>query len=268
MDNILKVSTAKNIMVLMVQAADHVSGAAGLTLVISASKDGGAFGTITPTVTERGNGWYVLSLTTAHTDTFGTLAIHISATGADPSDLKYEVVAFDMASSTSLGLSNLDAQSSLIKAKTDNIGATVALETGGNIAAVKAKTDNLPSDPADESLLEAAIATRAPEAGGNVAAIKAKTDLIGASVALETGGNLAAVKAKTDNLPAAPANEVVLDEVRRLLKNKLVIDTATSKLKLYNDAGDTVILSWDVTDKDGNPVVLTGTAPANRGVPT
>lgn len=37
---------------------------------------------------------------------------------------------------------------------------TVAPDNAG-IAAIKAKTDNLPSDPADESVLEAAIATRA-----------------------------------------------------------------------------------------------------------
>ena len=52
------------------------------------------------------------------------------------------------------------------------------------------------------AFLTAAVAI---EAGGNVAAIKAKTDLIGATVALEAAGNLAAVKAKTDLIPASPA---------------------------------------------------------------
>ncbi len=55
----------------------------------------------------------------------------------------------------------LGASISGIKTKTDVIGASVALETAGNLAAVKTKTDALPTDPADESLLEAAIATRA-----------------------------------------------------------------------------------------------------------
>ncbi len=39
--------------------------------------------------------------------------------------------------------------------------STRALEAGGNLATVMGQTSNLPVDPADESLLEAAIATRA-----------------------------------------------------------------------------------------------------------
>jgi tetrahydromethanopterin S-methyltransferase subunit F len=126
-----------------------------------------------------------------------------------------------------------------IKAKTDLIGASVALETGGNVAAIKAKTDNLPGDPADESSLEAAItnatsplataAALATVAGyvdtevasilaavdTEVAAIKAKTDLIGASVALESGGNIASIKTVVDNihdtdLPAVKADTAAI----------------------------------------------------------
>jgi hypothetical protein len=89
---LLKQSTARNRMVFMTDEADHVSGATGLTLTITASKDGAAFASITPTVTERGNGWYSLALTTSHTDTLGDLALHITATGADPTDLRDQVV--------------------------------------------------------------------------------------------------------------------------------------------------------------------------------
>ena len=79
--------TAANVMVLMTDATDHVTGKAGLTLTITLSKDGGAFGAITPTVTERGSGWYAIALTAAHTDTLGDLALHITGSGADPSDV-------------------------------------------------------------------------------------------------------------------------------------------------------------------------------------
>jgi len=82
-----KQSTAKNVMVLMVDSTDHVTGKTGLTLTITASKDGGAFGSISPTVTERGNGWYSVALTAAHTDTLGDLALHITGTAADPADM-------------------------------------------------------------------------------------------------------------------------------------------------------------------------------------
>ncbi len=80
-------------MVFMTDSADHVAGKAGLTLTITASKDGAAFASISPTVTERGNGWYSLALTTSHTDTLGDLAIHVTATGADPTDLLCRVSA-------------------------------------------------------------------------------------------------------------------------------------------------------------------------------
>lgn len=88
----LKQSTARNVMALLVLASDGKTGATGLTLTITASKDGAAFASITPTVTERGNGWYNLALTTSHTDTLGDLSFHITSSGADPCDFKYTVV--------------------------------------------------------------------------------------------------------------------------------------------------------------------------------
>ena len=87
----LKQSTAANCMVLMVDETDHITGLAGLTLTITASKNGAAFASITPTVTDRGDGWYNLALTTTHTNTLGDLALHITSTGADTSDVLYDV---------------------------------------------------------------------------------------------------------------------------------------------------------------------------------
>lgn len=95
---VLYQSTARNVAVFMTDSADHVSGKAGLTLTITASKDGAAFASITPTVTDLGTGWYKLALTTGHTDTLGDLAIHITGTGADPTDLVRQVVSAATAS--------------------------------------------------------------------------------------------------------------------------------------------------------------------------
>lgn len=106
---VCKQSTARTIAVFITQSADHVSGLTGATLTITASKNGAAFASITPTVTELANGWYSLALTTAHTDTLGDLALHITATSADPTDLLMQVVAYDMTDATALGLSRLDA---------------------------------------------------------------------------------------------------------------------------------------------------------------
>lgn len=83
----IKQSSAKNVMLLMTDSADHITGKTGLTLTVMASKDGGAFASITPTVTERSYGTYNIALTSAHTNTLGDLALHVSAAGADPADL-------------------------------------------------------------------------------------------------------------------------------------------------------------------------------------
>lgn len=111
----LKLSTARNLMVLMVDSTDHVTGKTLLTLTITASKNGDAFGSITPTVTERGSGWYSLALTSAHLDTLGDLALHITGAAADPADVLAEVVAYDPQAATNLGLSNLDVASSALE---------------------------------------------------------------------------------------------------------------------------------------------------------
>lgn len=91
--SLLKQSTARDKMVFMTDSADHITGKTSLTLTITASKNGAAFASISPTVTERGSGWYSLALTTSHTDTLGDLALHVTSTGADPSDLVWQVVA-------------------------------------------------------------------------------------------------------------------------------------------------------------------------------
>lgn len=89
---LLELNTAFDRPVFMTDEADHVSGKTGLTLTITVSKAGGAFASITPTVTERGDGWYSLALTTSHIDTLGAFAYHITATGADPTDMLDQVV--------------------------------------------------------------------------------------------------------------------------------------------------------------------------------
>ena len=151
--------SAANLMVFMTDSSDHVSGKASLTLTITASKDGGVFGSITPTVTERGSGWYALALTSSHTDVLGDLALHITASGADPTDLVVQIVSAP-ADISGLALEStaqavkdntdlipnlaLETTAQAIKNQTDDIPG-IALETTAQ--AIKAKTDNLPATP-------------------------------------------------------------------------------------------------------------------------
>ena len=88
----IRQNTATNVMVLMTESADHVTGIDGLTLTIKLSKDGGAFTSVSPTVVGRGDGWYNIALTTLHTDTLGDLTLHIDGgITADPTDVLMSV---------------------------------------------------------------------------------------------------------------------------------------------------------------------------------
>jgi hypothetical protein len=97
MEGFLQLATGVNITVLMVDSSDHITGATGLSagLTIYATKAAGTPAAITPTVTELDatnvKGVYKLALTSGHTGTLGELQLHITATGADPTDLKWQV---------------------------------------------------------------------------------------------------------------------------------------------------------------------------------
>ena len=100
--------TSKAIVFLLVSSSDHVSPVTGATPTVTISKNGAAFAAVSGTVAEVGNGWYKLTPAATDVDTLGPLLIHATATGADPVDLDYQVVAFDPYSVTDLGLSYLD----------------------------------------------------------------------------------------------------------------------------------------------------------------
>lgn len=80
-------------MILMVSAVNRSLGVAGATLSCSISKDGGAFSGITPAITDRGLGWYAIILSPADTAVAGKLVLHVEASGCDPSDRVFDVVA-------------------------------------------------------------------------------------------------------------------------------------------------------------------------------
>lgn len=94
-----------------------------------------------------------------------------------------------------------------------------------SIAAIKAKTDNLPSDPADQSAVEAAISAipAAPDAATVATAVRVElaaelarvdvatsTRLASAGYTAPDNAGIAAIKVKTDSLPATPADETTV----------------------------------------------------------
>ena len=133
----------------MVSSTDHVTGVDSLTLTITASKDGGAFASIAPTVTGRSAGWYSIALTAGMTDTVGDLAIHITAPGADPCDLVLLVEA---------GATDADVSS-----RSTFAGGAVASVTGnvgGNVVGSVGSVTGL-----NASNLDAAVSSRLATSG-------------------------------------------------------------------------------------------------------
>ncbi len=220
-------------MVLMVDSTDHVTGKTGLTLTITASKAGAAFASITPTVTERGTGWYSIALTASHLDTLGDFAMHITGTAADPADVLLDVVAYNSQDAAGLGLSRVDAAVSTRATQTsvdtiddflDTEVAAILAAVDTEVAAIKAKTDNLPASPAavgSAMTLAADAITSATIAAGAITSSEApalanldaavSTRLATAGYTAPANSDITAIKAKTDNLPADPADESLLE---------------------------------------------------------
>lgn len=104
---VVLLGSLRTIMVLLVSSTDHVTGVAGATLTITKSQGGGAFSSISPTVVDRGNGWYSIALTGFDTLTLGDLALHITAATADAIDLVIQIVAYNPDDTVRLGLTSL-----------------------------------------------------------------------------------------------------------------------------------------------------------------
>lgn len=100
-------TTSYPIVFLMVDNTDHVTGKTGLTPVVTLSKNGGAFAAAAGTVSEVGNGWYALAGNATDRNTLGSLAVHATGVGADPSDDLYVVVPWDPFDAVRMGLTAL-----------------------------------------------------------------------------------------------------------------------------------------------------------------
>lgn len=123
---------------LMIDATLHIAGKTGLTPTVTISKNGGAFGTPAGAVSELANGWYVIAANSTDTNTLGPLLVHAEASGADPVDLEYQVVAQN----------RRIASMGLVLAKTTNITglndiAATAIVSSGAITTNGGKVSNV-----------------------------------------------------------------------------------------------------------------------------
>lgn len=139
------------------------------------STNGGSFANTSATLTSIGNGRYYVELTTGELGTLGNLQLRYKSAATAEAVASVQVVL----NSPFVALAS---QSSV-----DTLAGYVDTE----VAAIKAKTDNLPSDPADASDIAASFTT----VNGTLTTIAGYLDT-----------EVAAIKAKTDNLPSDPAD--------------------------------------------------------------
>ena len=131
-------------------------------------------------------GWYEVGIPDAALDGGNQVAIQYrGATNMVPVNVYIELDAVDYQDATAFGLSRIDQTigSRATQTSVDTLASYIDTE----VAAIKAKTDNLPSDPADASdiatsfgTVNSTLSTIASYVDTEVAAIKAKTDLISA----------------------------------------------------------------------------------------
>lgn len=129
---LIKQSTARNRMLLMIDSTDHVTGKTGLTVTVTLSKDGAAFAALGGSVTEVSSGWYKVVLNTTDTNTLGDLAFHATSSGADPTDVSDQVVALlpgeAVTVSSGTGTGQIDLTSG--KVNVGKINSTAVIGTG------------------------------------------------------------------------------------------------------------------------------------------
>src|SRR5580765_2525308 len=213
--------TAQALVFLMVDSTDHLSPKTGLAPTVTLSKNGATFGSPAGAVTEVGSGWYKVAGHATDSGTLGPLVLHATATGADPTDDRYDVVGYDPQDVVRLGLTALPnvAAGAAGGLLTDKVG--YALTAAYDLAKTAAQVSDIPTAAATATATATQITTdhgagsyirntEPPSTAAQATATAAQitTDHGAGSYARNTepdNAGIAAIKAKTDNLPSAPA---------------------------------------------------------------
>ena len=174
-----------------------------------------------------------------------------------------EKSAIDLLDDASGGLADIHTDVGTVITNVGYVHATDLPAVKTVVDAIKAKTDNLPAAPADDTSIDSQLATIAGYIDTEIAAIKAKTDNLPASPASEgtlttlhghiddiladtseiqtelaDGGRtdllVDAIKAKTDNLPAAPADDTSIDSQLATIAGYIDTEIAAIKAKTDN----------------------------------
>lgn len=202
---ISKNSTAVPLDFLLILSSDHISPATGIATAtvkagLTIQKPGGSFAAVNAggTVVEIGNGWYSYTPVAGEVDTVGPLKLHWAVATTDPGDDVYPVEAVNRYSANAFmtGVNGVSPPTNWNLMSVDGSGKvllqpsqpgvtipTVTTLTGHTpqtgdvyplvdteIAAIKAKTDNLPADPASNTQVNTRLASASYTAPDNASA--------------------------------------------------------------------------------------------------
>ena len=126
----------------------------GATPSVTISKDGGAFASAANTPAEIGNGYYYIDLAATEMTVTNNVIVRATATGAQPTAVVWEpeqaMPTIPTAADNATAVWGAASKIVTIDSTQAATLATAATLTtvGDNVAAVKAKTDNLPASPA------------------------------------------------------------------------------------------------------------------------
>jgi len=187
---ILKKDSARKLPVLLVDSSGKLeTGVALGDVTVVTSKNGGVLTgfTLTDKWAELGQGLYTINFAAGDLDTEGFFAYLVTVAGCDQYSGMMYVSDWE---------SNVD---SILEDTATTLPASIAT-VDTVVDAIKGKTDALPTDPADESLLEAAITA----AEGNIRGTDSDT--------LKTlSEQVDECQAELDTLPPDPADESSLE---------------------------------------------------------
>ena len=229
-----------------------ITGATGITVYIS--KDGGSFAATTNTAAEVGRGLYKVTLTSAESE-FSTLYYNPVCSGAQNNLWSYDapvtMPTIPSASDNATAVWGAASKVVTIDSTQASTLATAAALTavGDNVTAVKAKTDNLPANPA--AVGDAMTLTAAYDA----AKTASQFDVSMEPVLLSISG----VQAIQEGLATSAAQETIAAALNTLNASILHWSATASTLTLYDSTGAAITNYALTRDSSGN---ITAIAPA------
>ena len=231
----VKQNTTRPFKIYMADATDLTTAKTGLvSFTVYLSKSGGAELTVSPTIAERGHGWYEVTPLASHRDALGESSWTFVATGAVDFPRVENVVAYD-SQEVAVGASTFDHTADQVIVGTNNDKTGYTLTT------------------AERTAVAASVASDILNDGDGSAVMQAIADKIAADWVAGDASPLALVSAMLANptIAAALANmDAAVSDVPTASEIRTELETDGSKLDHL----------WETTEDDGGTRRFTSNA--------